>query len=226
VPEGDSLVRAARRLQVLVGETLEVEAPHPRAAVKRVAERLHGRRLLAVEAAGKNLLLRFDDGVVLRSHLRMSGRWTLHPKGAKRVGRPWLVLRGSEREAALWNGPVLELDETPVRRLGPDILADSPELDRMLANLRREPQRAIGDTLLDQRLLAGIGNRGGAQADGCSGRDRQGPPRRLPPRRAPLPPVRRADSVAWAGRRQPHRLLVPFLSEVGAEDRASAGNRG
>jgi endonuclease VIII len=158
MPEGDSLARAAQRLQVLIGERVEVEAPHPRATVKRVAERLDGRRLLGVEAAGKNLLLRFEDGVVLRSHLRMTGRWTVRPKGAKLVGRPWLVLRGAEREAVLWNGPVLELDDRAIRRLGPDILAEPPDYDAMLTNLRRDPRRAIGDALLDQRLVAGIGN--------------------------------------------------------------------
>ena len=158
MPEGDSLARAARRLQVLVGEQVEVETPHPRAAVKRLVERLDGRTLLGVEAVGKNLLLRFEDGVVLRSHLRMSGRWQVRARGTKLFGRPWLVLRGAEREAVLWNGPVLELDDRAVRRLGPDILADPPDLDAMIANLRRDPRRAIGDALLDQRLVAGVGN--------------------------------------------------------------------
>jgi endonuclease-8 len=68
------------------------------------------------------------------------------------------VLRGAEREAILWNGPVLELDDRRVRRLGPDILAEPPELDAMIANLRGESRRDIGDALLDQRLVAGIGN--------------------------------------------------------------------
>ena len=165
MPEGDSLVRAARRLQVLVGERVEVETPHPRAAVKQLAERLDGRLLLGVEAAGKNLLLRFDDGVVLRSHLRMSGRWQVRARGSKGSGRPWLVLRGAEREAVLWNGPVLELDDRAVRRLGPDILAQPPDLGAVIGNLRREPAgRAIGDALLDQRLVAGIGNLWKAEA--------------------------------------------------------------
>ncbi|HKA26920.1 MAG TPA: DNA-formamidopyrimidine glycosylase family protein [Gaiellaceae bacterium] len=158
MPEGDSLARAARRLQVLVGEQVEVETPHPRAAVKRLAERLDGRRLLGVEAVGKNLLLRFEEGVVLRSHLRMSGRWQVHERGSKLFGRPWLILRGAEREAVLWNGPVLELDDRAVRRLGPDILGEPPDLDRMIANLRREERHTVGDALLDQRLVAGIGN--------------------------------------------------------------------
>jgi endonuclease-8 len=158
MPEGDSLARAAKRLQVLVGERVEVETPHPRAAVKRLAPRLDGRRLLGVEAAGKNLLFRFEDGVVLRSHLRMKGRWQVRSRGSKLFGKPWLILRGAEREAVLWNGPVLEVDDRAVRRLGPDILAEPPDLQAMVANLRRDPSREIGDGLLDQRLVAGIGN--------------------------------------------------------------------
>src|SRR5690348_1513564 len=167
MPEGDSLHRAARRLQVLVGERVEVETPHPRAAVKRLPERLDGRRLDRVEAVGKNLLLHFEGGLVLRSHLRMSGRWRVEPRGAARVGKPWLVLRGAEHEAVLWSGAVLELvsGAETARRLGPDILADPPDFDAMLARLRAEPQeRAIGDALLDQRLVAGIGNLWRAEA--------------------------------------------------------------
>jgi endonuclease-8 len=158
MPEGDSLARAARRLQALVGERLEVETPHPRAAVKQLAPRLDGRRLEAVEATGKNLLLRFEGGVVVRSHLRMSGRWQVRQRGSRLFGRPWLVLRGAEREAVLWNGPVLELDDGAVRRLGPDILAEPPDFETMIRNLRRDPAREIGDALLDQRAVAGIGN--------------------------------------------------------------------
>jgi endonuclease-8 len=165
VPEGDALHRAARRLQPLVGERVEVETPHPRAAVGRIAERLNGRRLLSVEAVGKNLLLTFDGGYVLHSHLRMSGRWTVVASGTERRGRPWLVLRGAQREAVLWNGPVLELHVRSVARLGPDILAERPDLDRMAANLRRADQgREVGDALLDQRLVAGIGNKWKAEA--------------------------------------------------------------
>ena len=158
MPEGDSLHRAARRLQLLVGEKVEVEAPHPRAAVKRVAERLDGRHLEAVEAHGKNLLLRFEGGLVLRSHLRMTGRWRLERRGVRRTGTPWLVLKGRAHEAVLWRGAVLELDggELP---LGPDILAEPPDLDRMVANLRAANRGGeIGEILLDQRLIAGIGN--------------------------------------------------------------------
>ena len=160
MPEGDSLHRAASSLQILVGEAVAVETPHPRAAAKRIAERLDGLVLESVDAVGKNLLLRFTGGHVLRSHLRMSGRWRIEPRGAPRAGTPWLVLRGREHEAVLWNGPVLELvTDCYLRRAGPDILAGEPDYGAMLARLRAEPRdRAIGDALLDQRLVAGIGN--------------------------------------------------------------------
>lgn len=158
MPEGDSLHRTARRLQILVGERIEAESPHPRGAATGVAARVNGRRLLGVEATGKNLVLRFEGGLALRSHLRMRGRWQLAPRGARRQGRPWLVLRGGEREAVLWNGPVLELTDRRVARLGPDVLAAAPDIERMAQNLRREPRREIGDALLDQRHVAGIGN--------------------------------------------------------------------
>ncbi len=166
VPEGDSLHRAARRLQVLVGERIEAEAPHPRGAATGVAERLDGRRLESVEAIGKNLLLRFEGGLVLRSHLRMTGRWWVQRRGARRFGRPWLVLRGSEHEAVQWNGPVLELDRRAAeRRLGPDILAAPPDVETIVRNLCAAPQALpLGEALQQQRLVAGIGNMWMAEA--------------------------------------------------------------
>ena len=165
MPEGDSLHRAARRLQVLVGDTVEVETPHPRAAAERIAERLDGRRIESVEAIGKNLLLRFGGGYVLHSHLRMSGRWSVVRRGSERRGRPWLVLRGREWEGVLWNGPVLQLHARSLRRVGADILAESPDFARMIASLRGDdPTRWLGDALLDQRHVAGIGNMWKAEA--------------------------------------------------------------
>ncbi len=165
MPEGDSLHRAARRLQVIVGERVEVETPHPRAQANRLRERLDGRVLESVEALGKNLILRFEGRLVLRSHLRMSGRWWVQPLSTPLRGTPWLVLRGRERQAVQWNGPVLELVSPARLRLGPDVLARDPSFDRMLENLRRaDPGRALGDALLDQRLVAGIGNMWRAEA--------------------------------------------------------------
>jgi len=159
MPEGDALHRAARRLQVLVGQELEVETPHPRAAVKQLAPRLDGRRLERVEAIGKNLLLHFEGGLVVRSHLRMKGRWRVFRRDAPIYGQPWLVLRGDQYVGAMFNGAVLELDRGVARRLGPDILGEPPEFDMMLRRLRAgDQQRQVGDALLDQGLVAGIGN--------------------------------------------------------------------
>ena len=162
MPEGDSLHRAAGRLQVLVGQKVEVETPHPRAAVKRLAERLDGRTLERVEAEGKNLYLSFSGGLVLRSHLRMNGRWRVEPRGSERRGTPWLVLRGDEYEAVQWNGPVLDLVTKCYKAESvPDIVLEEPEAVRFRA---RDQRRAIGDALLDQRLAAGIGNMWKAEA--------------------------------------------------------------
>jgi endonuclease-8 len=164
MPEGDALHRAAARVRVLEGEVVSVEAHHPRAQVLRVAERIDRHRLERVEAVGKNLLLTFDGGLVLRSHLRMKGRWRVQRAGGPIIGNPWLVVRGREHEALLFNGPVLELTRTGqpprLRHLGPDIMLDPPDLDAMLACIRAGDQgREIGEALLDQRLVAGIGNK-------------------------------------------------------------------
>src|SRR5215213_5339407 len=159
MPEGDALARAARRLQVLVGEHVAVVAPNPRAAVKHVAERVDGKRLESVEAVGKNLFLRFEGGVTLRSHLKMKGRWRVQARGREVFGEPWLILRGAAHEALLWHGPVLELSDRVRLRLGPDILTEPPDLDAMLAGLRalRKDTR-LGKALQVQRAVAGIGN--------------------------------------------------------------------
>jgi endonuclease VIII len=166
VPEGDSLHRAARRLQPLVGEVVEIETPHPQAQATRVAERLGPRRRLeSVEAVGKNLLLRFEGGLVVRSHLRMNGRWFVQPVEKPVLGRPWLVLRGERLQALQFNGPVLRIDDAAARRLGPDVLAEEPDIEGMLTRLRgADPGLTLGEALQTQRLVSGIGNMWMAEA--------------------------------------------------------------
>jgi endonuclease-8 len=161
VPEGDALHRAAARLQVLVGERVEATSPNPRAQLTGVARAVDGRVLESVEAVGKNLLLRFEGGITVRSHLRMmNGRWRVaRPLPRARRGLPWLVLRTPEWEATQWNGPVLSLDASRTRLLGPDLLADTTSVDEVVARLRRaDPRRILGEALVDQRVVAGIGN--------------------------------------------------------------------
>jgi endonuclease VIII len=168
MPEGDSLRRAADRVRVLEGQVLSVETPHPRAALLGLADRLDGKRLERVEAVGKNLLLTFEGGLVLRSHLRMKGRWHVRRAEEKLIGQPWLVLRGNEWKAVQWNGPLLELGSrapVAVRRLGPDIMNAPPDVNGMVERLRATDQgREIGEAILDQRLVAGVGNMWKAEA--------------------------------------------------------------
>jgi endonuclease-8 len=132
---------------------------HPRARATGVAERLDGRCLEAVEARGKNLLLRFEGGRVLRSHLGMSGSWRTMALDTPVRGVPWLLLTGERAKAVLRGGAVLETSARGVSSLGPDILAPELDSDAIVAKLRQVDQRrAIGEALLDQRVVAGIGN--------------------------------------------------------------------
>lgn len=209
MPEGDAIHRAARRLQPLVGQKLEVEAIHPRARATQIAERIDGRVLKSLDAHGKNLVFRFDGGIVMRSHLRISGRWSLRPRGQARAGTPWLVLRGDEVEGVLWNGPVLELHTRALERLGPDILERPPQIDAMLTRLRAsDGTRWFGEALLDQDLVAGIGNMWLAET---LWQVRLSPWRRLrdvsdDERRLALETAARLMREALDGRRSPHRV--------------------
>jgi len=161
VPEGDSIHRAAARLRVLVGERLEAESPHPRGLATGVAAAVDGRRLERVDAVGKNLILRFDGGLAVRSHLRMSGRWRVQPRGVRENdrGRPWLVLRGEQWEATQWNGPVLMLGDRLLRALGPDLLAPDTRIADVVSRLRGcDQRRLVGEALVDQGVVSGVGN--------------------------------------------------------------------
>jgi endonuclease-8 len=171
VPEGDTIHYAANRIRpVLAGHVPdELVTPHPRFGHARWAERLAGRHVTSVDAHGKHLFLRFEGGLTVHSHLRMTGSWRVLERGRRwpRSRRAaWLVLRRGDREVVQFNGPVLELMTEARTRfdqrlagLGPDILA--PEFDpaRFLRRLRADdPTRPIGDAMLDQRTIAGIGN--------------------------------------------------------------------
>jgi endonuclease-8 len=160
MPEGDALHRAADRLQVLVGERVEASSPNPRGLATGVARAVDGRVLEGVEAVGKHLLLRFEGGVTVRSHLRMNGRWRVRARNDRPWrGSPWLVLSTPRVEATQWNGPVLRLDDGRTARLGPDLLGDATRVDEVVTRLRRaDPHRLLGDALVDQRVVSGIGN--------------------------------------------------------------------
>jgi endonuclease VIII len=165
--EGDTILRLARRFEAtLVGERVTASAPNPRGKAAGI-ERLDGRTLEGVEARGKHLLLGFGE-VSLHSHLGMSGGWHFYRPGA-RWRRPrssaWAVLSGGGWDAVQFGGPTLKVSPTAwlrrspqLTRLGPDILAPDFDLDGATAAIRTDPSRGLGDALLDQHLVAGIGN--------------------------------------------------------------------
>lgn len=165
--EGDTILRAARRLDAaLSGQALAVSAPNPRGRAAGV-ERLDGRRLERVSSHGKNLLLHCGE-LVLHSHMGMNGSWHVYPRGA-RWRKPrrsaWAVLVGERQEAVQFGGPTLRVlpaarlaRDPQLARLGPDILAPELDLDEVVRSLRTDPARDLGDALLDQALVAGIGN--------------------------------------------------------------------
>ncbi len=168
MPEGDTILRAAHQLtEALAGEQLIVSTPNPRGRAAG-AGRLDGRVLERIDTHGKHLLLRFGD-LVLHSHLGMSGSWRTYPLGAdwgRSRNAAWVVLSGHHHEAAQFNGPTLRVLrrsqlalDPQISRLGPDLLAPDFDADQTVRAMRgSDPKRALGDALLDQWLVAGIGN--------------------------------------------------------------------
>ena len=160
---------ATRMRPVLEGQVVEVAHTHARFGKDRWRERLGGHAVRAIETHGKHLFIVFDNGLLLHSHLRMTGAWDVRDLGGRwrrAPSRAWLVLRAGQREVVQFDGPVLELMTAGRRRfdqrlsaLGPDVLAAQFDAPPFLRRLRSGDQdRTLGDALLDQRILAGIGN--------------------------------------------------------------------
>lgn len=171
MPEGDTIHAAARKVgAALVGkEIVAIDTPQQRHAMDRWPERLGGKAVHSVDARGKHLFVRFDGDLTLHSHLRMNGAWGIYESGRRwhrSPRRAWLVIRTPEHEVVQFDGPVLELmTESRTRfdlrlaALGTDILAPDFSEQKFLTRLREDdPTRGIGDALLDQRNIAGIGN--------------------------------------------------------------------
>ena len=170
MPEGDTLFRTAAGLRPhLVGRKVSAARTGGPGAVPQVG-RIVGSEITAVEAFGKNLLIRFDNGLELRTHLRMNGSWHRYRPGERwrrPVARARLVIEVPGAVAVCFDAPVVELLEQRTEalhpalgRLGPDLLGPGFDADEALRRLR-DPSRAavtIAEALLDQRALAGIGN--------------------------------------------------------------------
>ncbi|HEV7162805.1 MAG TPA: DNA-formamidopyrimidine glycosylase family protein [Solirubrobacteraceae bacterium] len=171
MPEGDTIHHAANRIRaVLEGKAPEeIRTPQPRHQRDHWPETLAGRTVCSVEAHGKHLFLRFDGGITLHSHLRMTGSWGVYRAGERwrrAARRAWIVLRYGGWEVVEFDGPVLELmSDTRTRShpqlagLGQDVLGERFDEGLFLRLLRADdPTRPIGDALLNQQTLAGIGN--------------------------------------------------------------------
>ena len=222
MPEGDAIHRAAKRVgTALVGrEIVSIETPQPRHALDRWPERLEGRPVRAVDARGKHLFVRFEGELTLHSHLRMTGMWGVYRRGQRwrrSPRRAWLVLRTSDHDVVQFDGPVLELMTDSRTRfdqrlaaLGPDVLAEHFDRGRFLARLREGDQsRGIGDALLDQRTLAGVGNLW--KSEGCflAGIDPWRPLRDLSDAEAlaTVSEIRPLMQASVEGRRNPRRWV-------------------
>jgi endonuclease-8 len=203
MPEGDTILWAATRMRPVLADTVPDDVLMPAGAEHRLRgspgrerwpQRLRGRRIEGIETRGKNLFLLFEGGLALYSHLKMTGAWGVYPPGAawhRSPQRAWIIFERDGWTVVEFDGPVLELMTTSrlridqrFARLGPDILSFAGfPTDVYLARLRAgDPARAIGDALLDQSVLAGIGNIW--KAEGCW--------------EAQLSPWRRVDTVSDA----------------------------
>ena len=160
MPEGDTIWRTANALRPrLTGKRLIAVSPDR-------FRGLEGATVTAVETNGKHLLIHFDSGLVLHTHMRMTGAWHLY-----RPGEAWrkparlakVVLNNEDTVAVLFNAPLVELVRAKeavrdLAHLGPDILAPVLDLDEVLRRARASERQALGELLLDQRVSAGIGN--------------------------------------------------------------------
>jgi len=170
MPEGDTLFRAARTLHRALAGKPVVRFETALAHLSRVNDDapIAGRRVERVHSVGKHLLIAFSGHLVLRTHMRMAGSWHVYRPG-ERWQRPRsamrVVVETADFQAVAFDVPVAEFRtgrqlarDAAVASLGPDLL--NPDFDEAEAvrRLRERGALAVGDALVDQRALAGIGN--------------------------------------------------------------------
>ena len=170
MPEGDTIYRTAdalrRELAGRVVTSFESQLPQ----LTRVDEDapIAGRTVVDVRAVGKHLLIELSGDLVLRTHLRMHGAWHVYRPGEK-WRRPRrcmrVVLCTASAVAVGFDIPVAELLDSralarsaDLNRLGPDLLAEPFDVGEAVARLKERPETPVGDALLDQKAMAGIGN--------------------------------------------------------------------
>jgi len=166
VPEGDTIFQIAAALRpFLVGQ------PILRARARTPGPQLHrivGTRVLSVEPIGKHMLIRFDNGLTLHTHLRMAGTWHRYAPGERwrmAESKARVVLEVAQHVVVCFNAPIAELmDDRAValhpglKALGPDLISSSFNAEEAFARLRSCGDYEIADALADQRVMAGVGN--------------------------------------------------------------------
>jgi len=161
MPEGDTIFRAARTLdRALAGKVVtRFETVLPKLARVDDQTPLRGRKVERVTSSGKHLIIEFSGELFLRTHLRMNGSWHLYRTGErwrKRRDDMRFVIATEDFEAVGFNIPIAEFQSAPVH--GPDLLAEQFDADEALRRLRERDTAEIGEVLLNQHVVAGIGN--------------------------------------------------------------------
>lgn len=170
MPEGDTIFRAARTLDsALAGKKVtRFETVLAKLASVDDQRRIAGRTIERVIATGKNLIIDFSGGLHLRTHMRMHGSWHIYRSG-ERWRRPRdemrIVIGTDDFVAVGFSIPVAEFHDTrglerqdDLRRLGPDLLREDFDIDEATRRMRARADAEIANVLLNQRVVAGIGN--------------------------------------------------------------------
>jgi endonuclease-8 len=166
VPEGDTIFQTAAALRpVLVGQQIvraSARTPGPQ------MQRIIGTRVLSVEPVGKHMIIRFDNGLSLHTHMRMGGTWHRYAPGERWRMAAWkarVVLETAADVVVCFNAPVAELMQDravalhpAIAALGPDLISADFSSDEAFTRLRGRSDAEVAEALLDQRVMAGIGN--------------------------------------------------------------------
>ncbi len=170
MPEGDTIFRAARTLhRALSGQrVIRFETVLPQLSRIDDDSPIVGRTVESVEAQGKWMLMRFSGGLILLTHMRMNGSWHVY-----RPGETWrrgahhmrILIETAGFVAVGFDVPVAEFHDSAslarhpsLKRLGPDVLADAFDPEDAARRLRELGEFALGEALLRQSIVAGIGN--------------------------------------------------------------------
>jgi len=157
MPEGDTIFRIARTLDAALAGKVVTRFETVLPKLERGS--IKGRTVQRVRSVGKNLIIDFSGDLSLRTHLRMNGSWHLYRAGErwrKRRDDMRIVIATDDFEAVGFNIPVAELNSVPA--VGPDLLGETLDLDEAVQRIRERPAEEIGNVLLNQQVVAGIGN--------------------------------------------------------------------